>query len=118
MTGTGPALPRLSRVVPRSRAGRGRVRDGRLVRTRVGLVVDLFHPTRRQVRVDLRRAQALVAEQLLHAAQVGAVVQQVRGEAVTQRVRADARIEAGRHEVLVQLATDRARAQRLAVLVE
>ena len=75
-------------------AGR-RVRDRRDVGPRVGGVVDFLHPARRQVRVDLRRAQALVAQQLLHAAQVGAVVQQVRREAVTQRVRADARVEAG-----------------------
>ena len=59
-----------------------------------------------------------MAQQLLHAAQVGAVVQQVRREAVTQRVRADARVEAGLHEVLVELAADRAGAQRLAVLVQ
>jgi len=81
-------------------------------------VVGFLHAAGRQVRVDLRRAQALVAEQLLHAAQVGAVVQQVRREAVTQRVRADPGIEAGLHEVFVELAAHRAGAERFAVLVE
>ena len=39
------------------------------------------------VRVDLRRVRALVAEQLLHDAQVGATIEQVRGERVSQQVR-------------------------------
>ena len=47
-----------------------------------------------------------MAQQLLHASQVGAVVQQVRREAVPQRVRADPRIEARRNEVFVELPPD------------
>ena len=47
------------------------------------------------VRVDLRGHQALVAQQFLHAADVGAAVEQVRGEAVPQRVRRGAAVEAG-----------------------
>src|SRR3954470_7454617 len=57
-------------------------------------------------------------EQLLDGSQIRAVVEQVRREAVTQRVRADPGIEAGVHEVLVELSADAARAERLAVLVE
>jgi hypothetical protein len=49
-------------------------------RTRVGLVINFFHPRRRQMRVHLSRAQALVTQQFLDAAQIGAVVQQVRRE--------------------------------------
>jgi len=38
------------------------------------------------VGVDLRRGQAMVAEQLLHAADIGAAVEEMGGEAMTQRV--------------------------------
>src|SRR5262249_25920458 len=41
------------------------------------------------VRVDLRRGDAGVAQQLLHLPQVCAAGQQMRGKAVTERVRAD-----------------------------
>src|SRR5947207_946221 len=75
----GIELARLNVAARRRRRG---MRDGRLVGPRVRLVVHLFHPTRRQVRVDLRRAERLMPEQLLHASQIGAVVEQVRREAV------------------------------------
>jgi hypothetical protein len=42
---------------------------------------------RRDVRVDLGRREVLVAEQLLHDAEVGAAIKEVRRERVTQRVR-------------------------------
>ena len=45
---------------------------------------------RRDVRVDLRRADVGVAEERLHDAQVGAAAEQVRRERVAQRVRRDA----------------------------
>ena len=41
------------------------------------------------VRVNLRSADACVAKQFLDDAQIRAVFQQVRGETVTQHVRAD-----------------------------
>ena len=47
------------------------------------------------VRVDHRRAHLAVAEQFLHRADVGARLQQVRGEAVTQRVRRYVLLDAG-----------------------
>ena len=37
--------------------------------------------------VDLRRYEALVAQQFLHAAYIGPAIQQVRGEAMAQCVR-------------------------------
>ncbi len=49
---------------------------------RMGLFVGRTQVGRADVRVDLRGDQALVAQQLLHAANVGAAIQQVRGEAV------------------------------------
>ena len=62
----------------------------------MSLVVDLLHPSRRQMRVHLRRAEALVSQQFLHAAEIGTVVQQMRGKAVPKRVRADTGIKSGR----------------------
>ena len=50
----------------------------------------------RDVRVDLRRREALVAEQLLDDPQVRAAVEQMGRERVPQRVRRDAVREAGR----------------------
>ena len=49
--------------------------------------MQLLQPLARNVGVDLRRRDVRVAEQQLHHAQVGAVVEQVRGEGVAQRVR-------------------------------
>ena len=92
-------------------------RSGRLG-TRMRLVVRRLQPLRRQVRVDLRRAQRLVAQQLLNRAQVRAVLQKVRGEGVAERVGADVRIKAGGDQVLVELAADRAAGKSLAVLVD
>ena len=51
------------------------------------LVISIAHTTTGQVRVDLRRAQRLVTEQFLDRAQVRAIVQEMRGETVTNRVR-------------------------------
>jgi hypothetical protein len=45
----------------------------------------------RDVGVDLRGGDVGVAQQQLHHAQVGAVVDEVRGEGVAQRVRRDRR---------------------------
>jgi len=49
-------------------------------------VVGFFQPLRRHVRVNLGRHQVRVAEEFLHAAQVRAGVEQVRGVAVTQPI--------------------------------
>ena len=70
------------------------------------------------MRVDLRRDQALVAEQFLHAADVGAAVEQVRGETVSQRVGRRAPIEARLFQVLFQHPRDAARRESIAELVE
>ena len=53
------------------------------------LLVDRLEAVAIDVGVVLRRADVGVAEQFLHRAQVGAAGEQVRGEAVPQRVRAD-----------------------------
>ena len=59
------------------------------------------------MRVNLRRAQALMAKQFLYAAQVRSVVQKMRGKTVAERVRADPRIQAGREQIFIQLAAHR-----------
>jgi hypothetical protein len=53
-------------------------------------VVQLLEPLAGDMGVDLRRRDVGVAEQQLHHAQVGAVVQQVGGEGMAQHVRRDA----------------------------
>ena len=53
----------------------------------MGAVVGAFQAFGRQVGVDLGGGQVRVAEQFLHAAQVGARIQQVGGIAVAQLVR-------------------------------
>ena len=62
---------------------------------RMGLPIGGLEAAGRDVRVDLGRRQALVAEQLLDDAQVGAAVEQVRRERVPERVRRDAVREPG-----------------------
>lgn len=57
-------------------------------------------------------------QQFLNAAQIRAVVQQVRRETVTQGVRTDPGIKPGHREVLVELPANRPRAERLTVLVQ
>ena len=51
------------------------------------LVVDLQHMFHRQLRVALRSSETFVAEQFLNGAQVGAFLQHVRAEGMTQCVR-------------------------------
>src|SRR5205807_2385143 len=94
------------------------VRSGTSSGAGVRLVVAVAQAVGGHVGVNLRGAQAAVAEQLLHAADVGPAVEQVRGEAVPQAVRAGARVEARLGQVLGQLAADAARRQPRAVLVE
>ena len=73
---------------------------------RVRLVVGVPHATAGQVRVDLGAGERLVSQELLHRSQVRAVVEQVRREAVPDRVGADVRIQANLLEVLRDLAAD------------
>ena len=70
------------------------------------------------VRVLLRRRQAGVAEQLLDGAQVGAGAEQVGGEAVAQRVRADLAGDAAGQRVGVDEARHRAHRQPAAAPVQ
>ena len=58
------------------------MRDGGSAGSRMGRVVDFLHPVAREVRIDLRRAEALMPKQFLDAAKISAVVQKMRGKAV------------------------------------
>ena len=68
--------------------------------------------------VNLRGAEAAVSEQLLNAADVGAGVEQVGGEAVAKRVRAGAGRASLAGEIFLQQPADTAGRQPGAVLVE
>ena len=69
---------------------------------RVKLVVDGAQPRIEDVRVDLRRRQIAVAEHHLDRAQVGAALEQVRGERMPQHVRAERARHTGPLAVLLQ----------------
>lgn len=56
----------------------------------------------RYVRVDLCTAQAGVAEQLLHGAQVGAAAQQMSGEGMAEGVRRALAMNAGAMQAAIQ----------------
>jgi hypothetical protein len=91
--------------------------DVRSPRPWMRLLVGRFQVRRAHVRVDLRRDQAFVAEEFLDAADVGAAVEEVRGEAVAERVRAGALVEAGHLEIFFQHAGNAARCQTSAEFV-
>src|SRR3954463_762941 len=55
-----------------------------------------------EVRVDLRRDQAFMPEQFLHAANVGSTVQKMRGKAMPQRMRTGPPVQSGLAKVLFQ----------------
>lgn len=84
----------------RSFGGRRR-RGSRGLGSGVGGVVDFFHALGGDVGVDLGGAEAGVAEEGLDAAEVGAVVEEVGGEAVSELVRGDVDGEAGVFPVFV-----------------
>src|SRR5688572_28618241 len=70
------------------------------------------------VRVDLRGGDVLVAEHLLHGAEVGASFQQVRGEGVAEDVGVDLLLDAGGARPLLRDVPDRVPAERSAAHVE
>ena len=79
----------------------------------VGLLVGLDQLRGVHVGVALRRAEARVAEQLLNGAQIRAPFQQMGGERMPQRVRADAESRAALRHVLPDQPIDASRRQPL-----
>src|SRR5439155_1407537 len=75
---------------------------------RMRLVVAVAQPVGGHVRVNLRVGETAMAEQFLHAADVGAAIQQVSCKAVAERVRARARIEPRLGEILLEQPADAA----------
>jgi hypothetical protein len=68
--------------------------------------------------IDLRGGEAGVAQQLLHAAQVGAGIEQVRGKAVPQGMGRKGWIQTGLHEVFFERSLHRARGEHPAAVIE
>ena len=81
-------------------------------------VVGLRQMLEIEVRVDLRRGDARVAQHLLHRAQVAARLQHVRGEGVAQHVRVHLRGQAQLERPVLEPRLHRARAQAPAVLAD
>ena len=65
------------------------------------LRMQLLQPFPRHMGIDLRGRDIRMAQQHLHHAQVGAVVEQVRGEGVAQRVRRQRLIQPAMFGVLL-----------------
>src|SRR5947208_5008558 len=81
-------------------------------------LVDLDESLRRYVRVPLRGGERGVAEQLLDAAQVGAHVEKMRGEAVPQGVRMHVALRPADERILREVARDGARGEPPAAAIE
>ena len=84
----------------------------------VGSVIDLLHAGGGDVGVDLGGAEVGVAEELLDAAEVGAVVEEVGGEAVPEFVRADLEADGGVAQVFLQEVADGTHGDAAAELAE
>src|SRR5262245_11260060 len=82
------------------------------------LFVGLTQALGADMRVDLRRGQALVAEEFLDAAQVSAAIEQMRSETVPQRVRSRQAVEAGLLNVFLEQSSHAAGREAPAALVE
>lgn len=74
----------------------------------MGLVEGVEQAGCRHVGVDLRGHEALVAQEFLHAADIGTGIEQVRRETVTQRVRARPPRESRGREMLLEQSGDTA----------
>ena len=85
----GPRNP--SDAIPRKPLGQRQGIAARDLRARVKLPMHRPQPRHIDVRVNLRRGDAGMAEHLLHLPQIGPAGQQMGGEAVPQRVRTDVR---------------------------
>ena len=99
----------MSRDAKRSVAERVDAGASRLTRAGMGLFVGLPQVAGADVGVDLRRDQALVAQQFLHAADIGTAIQQMGSKAVAKRVRTRSLVEASLAQIFLQHAADTSR---------
>ena len=75
---------------------------------RMGFFVGFAQVGRADVRIDLSRDQAFVAQQLLHATDVGAPVEQMGGKAMPQCVRRGPSVESRLAKIFFQHPRDAA----------
>ena len=110
----GPAKPRQTGVSPAATCQAASL----LLGQRMVLGDEGAQPLLEHVGVDLRRRDVGVAEELLHDAEIGAVLQEVAGEGVAEHVRRDLRRrDAGRDGKLLEVAGERLAGQ-VAALAE
>ena len=111
--------PRLREVAVRHPVTGPAGSGGRLAdRPRMGAAVGRPEAARRDVGVDLRCREALVAEKLLDDPQVGAAVEEMRREGVAQGVGRDALRQTGPPAELVEPVAQPADAERDAAMIE
>ena len=80
--------------------------------------VNFPQPVARDVRVDFRRADVRVAEQFLNHAQIRAMFQQMRREAVPQHMRRHVPLNSGATNTVFDVQPQRDRGKRRAALRE
>ena len=79
----------------------------------MGFVIFFLESFHANVGIDLSGGEAGMAEQLLHAAQIGAGIQQMGGEAMAQHVRRNGWIQAGHRQIFLnERSTERGSAAR------
>ena len=81
-------------------------------------LINIQHAGSRNVGVDLRSRKMRMPEQFLNIAQVCAVIQQVRGKAVSQRMRSNFAVDGGLLDVLIDQSSHTAVCQRCSTLVD
>src|SRR5579871_6380127 len=96
----------------------GKPKTERLFGSRVSLVVVVLEAVGRHMGVNLCVRQAAMSQEFLDAADVGAAVEQMRGKAVPQTMRAGVRIDAGQSQVFCEQPAHTAAGQPGAVFVE
>lgn len=79
------------------------------------VIIDTLEPFDRDGSVDLRGGELAVAEELLHAAEVGAVVEEMGREGVAQLVGSEAGVEPGGSEVALEQELDGAAVELFAL---
>ena len=84
----------------------------------VGFFVGLTQTRRADVGVNLGRYQTLVPQQFLNTANVSTAVQQMRGKAVTQRVRRGSQVQSSQLQILFQHSGNTARRKPFPKLIE
>src|SRR5262249_53583849 len=83
-----------------------------------GLLITVLQALSAYMGVNLGCGQTLVAEQFLHATDVGPGVEQVRGKAMAERVRAGSRVQSSQGEIFFEQTADAANGESSAAVIE